>query len=143
MAADAKSHGTLIGLEINADPEFRREWERTALARVVAAELIGYRADNNLSQTKLAERLGCTQPYIAKLESGESNPSVETLIHLSRELGIEFMIDIAPTVRVPQLVTKRVREQHAAQEQDGVSVVFAAASAKRSAPTKAAASGKR
>jgi predicted transcriptional regulator len=121
-----KSHGTIIAEEINRDPEFRAEWERTALARMVAAELVGYRSDHGLSQKALGERLGCSQPNVAKLESGEHNPTIDTLVDVSRALGIEFMIDIAPATRQRRLVTNAVADKHVAQERDGVSVVMAA-----------------
>lgn len=52
---------------------YLREWERTALARAVAARVIAYRAEHGLSQTALAGRLGMTQPALARLESGEHN----------------------------------------------------------------------
>jgi transcriptional regulator with XRE-family HTH domain len=130
LARSMKSHGTIVAEEINRDPEFRAEWERTALARLVAAELVGYRADHELSQRALAERLGCSQPYVAKLESGETNPNMETLVNLSRALGVEFVIDIAPVKQTRRLVTKAVAEK-VAQEQDGVSVVLAASAPRR------------
>lgn len=34
------------------DPELRKEWERAALARVVAIEVIRYRAEHGISQTE-------------------------------------------------------------------------------------------
>lgn len=122
-----KSHGTIVAEEMNRDSEFRVEWERTALARLVAAELVGYRADHGLSQRALAGRIGCSQPYVAKLESGEHNPDIGTLVNLSRALGIEFMIDIAPAKQTRRLMTKAVASRSAAQEQDGVSVALASA----------------
>ena len=78
------------------DPEFRREWERTALARAVALRLVEYRSDNSLSQSALARKLQMQQPAIARLEAGDHNPSVETLMRLSRGLGIDLHIDITP-----------------------------------------------
>jgi ribosome-binding protein aMBF1 (putative translation factor) len=78
------------------DPEFRREWERTALARAVALRLVEYRADNGLSQSALARKLQMQQPAIARLEAGDHNPSVDTLMRLSQGLGIDFHIDITP-----------------------------------------------
>ena len=45
-----------------ADPEIRREHERTALAHAVAMRVIGYRIDHELSQTALARLLECTSP---------------------------------------------------------------------------------
>ena len=52
-----------------ADPEIRREHERTALAHAVAMRVIGYRIDHELSQTALARLLGMHQPAIARLEA--------------------------------------------------------------------------
>jgi ribosome-binding protein aMBF1 (putative translation factor) len=126
MAKQAKTQGTLVAEEMNRDPQFREEWEATAVARLVAAKIINYRAENKLSQRALAEKLGVKQPFVARLEAGETNPEVETLIKLSRVLRIEFVIDISPEKRAPKLVTKRARDQQVAQVRDGVSVVFAA-----------------
>lgn len=78
------------------DPEFRDEWNRTALARAVSLRLVVYRADNNLTQSELAEIIGIKQPAVARLEAGEMNPSWGTLNRLSETLGIEFLVDIAP-----------------------------------------------
>lgn len=87
-----------------ADPDTRAEWERTVLARAVAAEVIRYRSRHGLTQTALAEVLGMRQPAISRLELGETNPSWDTLIRLSEALGIEFLVDIAPAGRRPRLL---------------------------------------
>src|SRR5712691_2497873 len=68
------------------DPEFRAEWERTALARAIASEVIAYRVEQGLSQTALAERLGMKQPAVARLEAGDVTPTIETLQRLVRVL---------------------------------------------------------
>jgi ribosome-binding protein aMBF1 (putative translation factor) len=39
------------------DEGFRREWERTALARAVAIRLVEYRAEHGLSQRALAAKV--------------------------------------------------------------------------------------
>lgn len=78
------------------DPEFRELWEKTALARAVAVAVARYRADHGLSQTQLAARLGVKQPAVARLEAGETNPSLETLLHLAETLGLQFVVDIGP-----------------------------------------------
>jgi len=93
--ADMKSHEAVLQEHLQ-DPAFRQEWERTGLARAVALQVVQYRADNRLSQSALGRRLGMPQPAIARLEAGEHNPSVDTLMRLSRALGIEFHIDITP-----------------------------------------------
>ena len=117
----------LLAEEMARDPDFREEWEQTALARLVAVQLIKYRAANKLSQRALAERLGKKQPYVARLEAGETNPDLETLVNISQALGIEFVIDIAPVAKTPELVTEKVAAEHATTRRNGVSVVVAAA----------------
>ncbi len=89
------------------DPEFREEWERTAVARWLAIEVAHHRARNGLSQRQLAERLGVHQSDVARMELGEHNPSVERLIRVASGLDIELMIDIRPKDRVAKLPKKR------------------------------------
>lgn len=117
-----KTQGEAVAEEIARDPTFRAEWERLALAREVAAELIRHRSENDLSQRALAERLGVSQPRVAKLESGEHNPDIDTLVRISRATGLEFAIDIGPAKRTPRLVTKKVGERRPTYVEDGVSV---------------------
>lgn len=96
----------LLSAELAADPEFAAEWERLSLARMVAARLVGYRSDNDLSQRALARLLGVSQPRVVELESGEKNPQVETLVKISAATGLEFAIDIVPVGQAPKLVGK-------------------------------------
>jgi transcriptional regulator with XRE-family HTH domain len=126
--SDLPSHEEVLAERLDADPKYRREWERTALARAIAVKVISYRAEHGLSQTVLAKRLQMTQPAIARLESGEHNPTFPTLLRLSDALAIELAIDIAPTGKEPQLIGQRARRNALeAFEGDGCSVVVAAA----------------
>jgi len=77
------------------NPEIREEWDRTALARDVSVWLLKYRHDHNLTQTQLAQLLGWKQPAVARLESGEHEPSVSTLYHVIARLGCKARISIA------------------------------------------------
>ena len=126
--SDLPTHEEVLAEHLDADPEYRSEWERTALARAVALKAISYRAEHSLSQTALAKRLQMTQPAIARLESGEHNPTFPTLMRLSDALGIELAIDIAPTGKQPQLIGQRARRNALeAFDGNGCSVVVAAA----------------
>ena len=78
------------------DPEFRAEWERLAPARAVALRLVGYRVEHDLTQTALGRILRMPQSAVARLESGDHVPSLETLVRLSDALDIEFLVDIKP-----------------------------------------------
>jgi DNA-binding XRE family transcriptional regulator len=105
-----KTHEELLAAELAADPEFAAEWERLALARMVAARLAGYRSEHGLSQRALAERLSVSQPRVVELESGEKNPQIETLVKIAAATGLEFAIDIAPVGQEPKLVGKAVKD---------------------------------
>jgi ribosome-binding protein aMBF1 (putative translation factor) len=93
--SDLKTAGQIAAEEL-ADPEIRRERERTAFAHAVAMRVIGYRIDHGLSQTELARRLGMHQSAVARLEAGDHEPSLATLARLASGLGLEFHIDITP-----------------------------------------------
>jgi DNA-binding XRE family transcriptional regulator len=82
--------------EAQRDPEFRAEWDRHAFAEAVAVRVIGYRVEHHLTQTALARQLGMKQPAIARLESGDVTPSLDTLSRLASQLGITFHIDVTP-----------------------------------------------
>lgn len=126
MAAPRKNFDALVAKEQLADPSFKAEWQRLTPAREFASTLLRYRAEHELSQRALAERLGVSQPRIVKLESGDHNPDVDTIINAVRRLGIEFAVDVSPATRRPVLVTARARKQGAVAH-DHVSVVAASA----------------
>jgi DNA-binding XRE family transcriptional regulator len=115
----------LLAAELAADPEFAEAWERLAVARLVAAQLILYRSENGLSQRALATELGISQPRVVELESGEKNPTFDTLVKIAAATGSEFAIDIAPAGATPKLVGKAVRDARA-HSYGGASVLVAA-----------------
>ena len=124
MTRTGKNFDSLVVEEQLRDPSFKAEWQRNAPAREFAATLLRYRAEHKLSQRALAERLGVSQPRIVKLESGDHNPEIETIINAVRRLGIEFALDVSPTDRKPLLVTALAQKQGAIAHDD-VSVVAA------------------
>lgn len=109
--SEMKTNDELIADRVRTEPEFRAEWERTALARAVAVAIVRYRGEHGLSQRDLAQRLGMKQPQVARLELGEVNPSMETLIRISSKLGIEFTIDVRPA-RSPEVTGRSRRERN-------------------------------
>ncbi len=121
-----RTFDALVAEEQLADPSFRAEWQRLAPAREFAATLLRYRAEHGLSQRALARTLGVSQPRIVKLESGEHNPEIDTIINVVRSLGIEFVLDVAPAGKQPTLVTALARKRGAISHDD-VSVVAASA----------------
>jgi len=49
-----------------------------------------------LTQKELADRAGTTQSAIARLESGRSTPSLDTVERLLRLCGFQLIVEIAP-----------------------------------------------
>lgn len=111
--SDTTPHEQLLAEQLNDDPAFRAEWERTALARAVAVTVVRHRADHGLSQRDLAKRLDMSQPQVARLERGDVNPSIDTLMRLAAGLGIEFVIDVRPADRSARLVSRRALTDNA------------------------------
>jgi transcriptional regulator with XRE-family HTH domain len=92
------------------DPEVRAEWDRTQLARDVSNWLIRYRVEHDLTQAELAQLLGWKQPVVARLESGEHEPSIATLHRLVERLGTTATIAIrAERVEVHFAKPRRLR----------------------------------
>ncbi len=118
----AQTHGMLVADEMATDPEFREDWERLAFARAVAAKVIGYRADHELSQTALSRVLGMSQPQVARLEAATHHPSDGMLRRLTA-LGMEFTINYAAAGRQPKQLTRKARENVVAQVQADNAVV--------------------
>jgi len=79
------------------DPAFRTRWERYAPARAMADALIRYRIEHDLSQSQLAKLLGVKQPTVTRWETGEHNPTWETLLLLAQKLGITTSLTVEPT----------------------------------------------
>jgi DNA-binding XRE family transcriptional regulator len=79
-----------------ADPVYRAEHERTRFANDIAIRVLAYRTEHGLTQTAFGRLVGLRQPHVARLESGEHEPSLSTLVRLAAALGEDFSIDIKP-----------------------------------------------
>jgi ribosome-binding protein aMBF1 (putative translation factor) len=114
------------------DPIFRDLWERTVLARAVALKILAYRTDRGLSQRALAAQVGMKQPQVARLESGEHNPTIDTLIRLSALLDVEIVFSVTPPSRKSCFPTARFSARKGTVVEEGAmtngSKVLAAAS---------------
>ena len=61
------------------DPEYAAEYERLRPEYDIIDAIIAARAEENLTQRELAQRCGMKQSAFARLESGNANPTLETL----------------------------------------------------------------
>jgi transcriptional regulator with XRE-family HTH domain len=58
--------------------------------RLVGRNVRKLRIAAGLSQAALAERMGVDRAYVSGLELGQRNPTIVTLWHISKALGVKF-----------------------------------------------------
>ena len=99
-----------IGSELEADPRLERAVEDLLLEMKLEQQIIALREKRGLTQRQLARRLGTSQPYVAKLESGRvKNLGVRTLVKCARALGASVSIRMLPASRPAATAGLRLR----------------------------------
>ncbi len=78
--------------ELLADPETKKEFDKLAPRYAVISELIAARIKNNMTQEDVAKRIGTKQSAIARLESGNINPSLEFLQKVAQSMGLHVSL---------------------------------------------------
>ncbi|MGH2557826.1 MAG: helix-turn-helix domain-containing protein [Thermomicrobiales bacterium] len=74
------------------DPAFRQAREALRPEFEFRSAVIQARVASGLTQAQLAERMGTKQPAIARLEAGQSVPTLDTIRRLARALDVSFEI---------------------------------------------------
>ncbi len=82
------------------DPEFAKMFGAAQAKSSFAIALSEARRQLNLTQQQLAARLNVSQAYIAKLEGGEANPTLERIGSLLAVIG--FTLTTGTTTFLPQ-----------------------------------------
>ena len=80
--------------ELLSDPEVKRLYDEMEAEYQVISAVIGKRLEKKMSQKQLADRMGTKQSAISRLESGNSNPSINFLSKVAKALGGELQIRI-------------------------------------------------
>lgn len=73
------------------NPEFRKEYHALEPEFELARKLIRARIKAGLSQKEVAERMGTSQPTVARLESGHK-PSLKSLERYAEAVGMKVEI---------------------------------------------------
>ena len=81
--------------ELLSDPKVKKEYDRLAPRYAVIAQLIDARLKQKMTQKDVAERIGTKQSAIARLESGNTNPSLEFLQKIAQVMGYKLKIHIS------------------------------------------------
>lgn len=81
--------------ELLADPAVKKEYDKLAPRYAIISEVISARIKRGMTQQQIAEKMGTKQSAIARLESGNSNPSISFLEKLARVLGYKLTVKIS------------------------------------------------
>jgi predicted transcriptional regulator len=74
-------------------PGFREMAERR---RALVAELVAKRRAAGLSQGEVAERMGTSQPAVARLEAGQVDARMSTVQRYADAVGLSLHLDLRP-----------------------------------------------
>ena len=83
------------------NPEYAKLYGEENAKTTFAITLTKARLSLNLTQKELADKLGISQPYIAKLESGEANPTLGTVGRLLATINKRLITSTAPLIPEP------------------------------------------
>ena len=97
-------------LERLKDNEIRSEYGSETLKYDVAAALAAARKMKNLTQVALANIAGVSQAYIAKLESGEANPTIGRIGAILASIWLKCEINLVPLL-IPERQDDALFEQ--------------------------------
>jgi len=78
--------------ELLSDPLVKAEFDKLEPEYKIASALIDARLSKKMSQAELARKVGVRQAYIARLESGESNPTIHSVHKVAKALGKELKL---------------------------------------------------
>lgn len=84
-----------VKAEILKDKAVKKEYDRLAPRYAVISELIAARIKNGMTQKQIAEKVGTKQSAIARLESGNVNPSLDFLEKIAKVFGSTLTIRLS------------------------------------------------
>lgn len=91
----APRHRQLIKPYLKSEPALKRNIQAAVERLKVITQIVHLREELGLTQVQVAERVGVSQPFIARIESDKaSNLSLETLVKIVEALNGEIEIKI-------------------------------------------------
>lgn len=89
------------------DPKLRELVEQELANLQLGVQIARLRAEENLSQTKLAALADMSAPKISAIENQPRNLTIATLIRLAHALGSKVEIKLVPQKRVKKQARRR------------------------------------
>lgn len=78
--------------ELMKNPKFKAAYDELEPEYRLANDLIRARLGKKMTQTEVAEKAGVSRVVVARLESGTTNPTVETVNRVAGVLGKELKL---------------------------------------------------
>ena len=78
------------------NPEYAKLYGASDAKAEIAITLANARQAAKKTQKELADAMGLSQPYVARLEGGDANPTIGTIGSLLALLGYRLMAKLAP-----------------------------------------------
>ena len=85
------------------DPEYTKYYGASDCKAEIAITLCKARQASGKTQQELADSMSFSQPYIAKLEGGEANPTIGTIGSILAVLGCRLVTNTMPLIPEPEL----------------------------------------
>lgn len=86
-----------IDRQLDSDAALARKVAGYVSEMMLEQKLTALRLERGMTQAQLAERLGVSQPHVAKLETGRANNlELRTLCRWATALGARLTIDVVP-----------------------------------------------
>ncbi len=79
--------------ELLKDSEFKKNYDELEEEYSLVKEILRKRTEKNMTQKELAKRIGTKQSAIARLESGEYNPTIKFLKKVAKALDSKLKIE--------------------------------------------------
>ncbi len=78
--------------ELLKNPKFKAAYDELEPEYRLANELIRARLGKKMTQAEVAEKAGVNRVVVARLESGTTNPTIETVNRIAGALGKELKL---------------------------------------------------
>ena len=84
----------ILKTELLKDKEVAKEYEKLAPRYAIISQLIAARQKSGLTQKELANKVGTKQSAIARLEGGNTNPSIGFLEKIASVMGTTLIVQL-------------------------------------------------
>jgi len=82
--------------QLLSNEKVKLEYDRLGPEFEIVRKFIMARSKAKMTQEQVAKAMGKSQPYVARLESGKSNPSIETIRQYAKATKQKIVLEVMP-----------------------------------------------